>query len=715
MMKLSSWFSKYAGPLCLSFAAVMLFCELGQGYLFNPWEPNYGGVVNEMLERDNLLEPRWLGGYFPSKPIGLFWLAIPTVSLFGSSPLTLRAPVALLALIGLVFLYRLGLLLGGRRTGVFSVLVGSTLTGYVLLARQYQMDMPTAALNVGVVALAAEVALVENLTRFRIRLRVMLIYLFVAITLLMKGLVGPFFAVCEILLIIVLTRKWKLFLTFLDWRGFIVFSVVGLPWFIYMHFNRPDFLQTFIFEHHFKRAAAGLYSRDFDWSFTVHHVGLSLTPWLALTPLIGTRKAQPADPLSTTVYRIGWIGFCVPFFLFALTKTKFAHYFLASYPFFALLIGHALARISSDVRQEHKDDPGSRISWGIILALMTTGIAAMGVKDVIKNHTWPFRTFSPEKLPVGFNSAIEGIGDIYLWSLGIFAFGTMVLLIPKSPFIKSLGAGILVLSAVMQVGGYAWWAMPRISKMYSVQPLIEEIKEEDPDAEFAAYSSWVWESMGYYQRGGKGQIRNPNAAANWLAGNPGHRYLITETRPARSVSEIFARKTGAALEPPLISRNLRVVLGNRSKSLEEIISKATLKKKPKPKHRARAEFNNGLELLGYDLKPETPKPGEQLIIRLYFYVKKPTKEPFNIFIHMEKEFRARVAILNRTPMGGAYLTNKWKAGTYVRDDITVDLPDDLPAEIRFYTGFFNNKGRATILSGHQDGEKRVNAGIIKTK
>jgi len=710
--RLSSLMFKYAGPLSMCFAAAMLLVELGQGYLFNPWEPNYGGTVNEMLSSGSFFEPVWLDKPFLSKPIGLFWLGMPFVALFGPSPLALRLPIALSAIMGLFFVYRLGSLMGGRRSGAFAVLAGSTITGYVLLGRQFQMDMTTAALNVGVVALASEVAFVQGISRFGIRARVVLIYLFVAVSLLMKGLAGPAFAAVEILALIVMTRRWRLFLTFLDWRGILAFLIVGSPWFIYMQVHRPEFIKTFFIQHHFKRAAEGLYSRDFDWAFSVHHVGVGLAPWVALTPLIGSRKTLPDDDLSRNTFRIVCVAFCLPFLLFALQKTKFAHYFLPAYPFFAVLVGHVLDKLSRKECVEAAKDK-SRYAWSIILALIVTGFLGMTVKDVVKNHSWPFRSFSPEKLPVGLNHALKGIDDVYVTGLWIFALGALLLLVPRSSRLRLAGVGALVLAAVIQVGGYAWWGMPKLSQLYSVRPLMNEILEEDPDAEFGCYASWLWESFGYQMVGGKGQIRHPVAAVQWLAVNPGHRYLFTEPGPARTVGEIFTRNTGVSLQEPLISRNERVVLGNRSTSLEDVIARATLKSRPHPARVLNAQFDDGIDLLGFDLIPEKPGPGEQLTIRLFFSIRNTPAQSWDIFVHMEKAFGARVAHTNRVPLGGAFPTTQWKPGTYVTDDVKLDLPDDLPPQWRLYVGLYNRTGRLSILQGPQDGRKRVNAGVIE--
>jgi len=711
--RLGGWCSSHSAALVLSFAAFMLIFRLGHGYLFNPWEPNYCGVVNEMLQAGDLLNPRWNGGIFQSKPIGLFWLAMPTVSLFGPNPLWFRLPVALFGLLGLAFLYRFGMRLGGQRTAVFSVLAGATMTGYVLIARQFQMDMPMAAMNAGVVLFASEIALLENLTRRGIRWRVAAIYLMLALSLLIKGLVGPGLAVIEVFLLILLTRRWRLILTFLDWRGLLIFVAVGLPWFAYEVLHNPAYMKELFFEHHFKRAAEGLFHRDFDWSFSVHHIGLGLAPWIALAPLLGSRKASPEDPIARNFHRMVWIAFSIAVIIFASQRTKFAHYFLPAYPFFALLVGHALSAFTAEPDPTQEKDRSWK-PWGFILALVITGAGYILVRDVAKNHSWPFRTFSPEKIVVGFNNQIEGIVDIFYWSLVVFGIGAVLLLAFRSRRIRLIGAGTLVLAATIQVGGYACWAMPKLSEIFNATPIIEEIKLKDPHAEFAIYNSWAWESLAYYYGGHRGQMTNQNEAAEFLA-KPGHRYLITEPEPARMVTEIYNRNNPNPIGEPIIIRNERVVLSNRTRNLEQIISLATLSQKPTPRRKVNAVFENGIELLGVDVEPERPVPGDEVLITMYFHVLKPVKDDWEIFIHADLDHRVRQAIGDRIPMSGAYPTSDWRVGTYIWDQARLELPDDLPPKLDLAMGLYNRSGRSRVVSGPVDWEKRVILGTLSIR
>ena len=138
----------------LAFACSLFLPNLGSFGLWDPWETHYGEVTRYMIETGDWVHPWWgykgekIGGekgpgeHFYSKPILLFWMEAATISALGLSELSIRLPVALIAIFCIFCVYFCFSKLLGRPRGVAAALVLGTCPQFFFLARQSQTDMP---------------------------------------------------------------------------------------------------------------------------------------------------------------------------------------------------------------------------------------------------------------------------------------------------------------------------------------------------------------------------------------------------------------------------------------------------------------------------------------------------------------------------------------------------------------------------------------------
>jgi hypothetical protein len=108
-------------------------------------------------------------------------------------------------------------------------------------------------------------------------------------------------------------------------------------------------------------------------------------------------------------------------------------------------------------------------------------------------------------------------------------------------------------------------------------------------------------------------------------------------------------------------------------------------------------------LLGWELLSGSPKPGSQLRLRLYWQGQGRIGENLHSFVHLYVPALRRgwAGVQNDNP--GQIPTSRWRPTLYYVDDLTLDLPADLPpGRFTLAAGLVTNSGQRLAVSGSQD-------------
>jgi hypothetical protein len=97
-----------------------------------------------------------------------------------------------------------------------------------------------------------------------------------------------------------------------------------------------------------------------------------------------------------------------------------------------------------------------------------------------------------------------------------------------------------------------------------------------------------------------------------------------------------------------------------------------------PAHPRNAELGDAIVLLGHDLSPDSPRPGETMQVSLYWQALRPLETEYHSFIHLLDADGHRVAQSDRQPGGVYYPTTLWQPGERLRDDHLLTIPADAP-------------------------------------
>ncbi len=117
-----------------------------------------------------------------------------------------------------------------------------------------------------------------------------------------------------------------------------------------------------------------------------------------------------------------------------------------------------------------------------------------------------------------------------------------------------------------------------------------------------------------------------------------------------------------------------------------------------------ASFERGLDLVGYDLDPDTLQPGGTLALTLHWTARDWVDAPYTVFVHLLDPSGQRVAQDDGPPLNGLHPTNHWVPGERLRDERRLSLPADAgPGRYRLIVGWTDPvaQDRVPLLGGDE--------------
>jgi 4-amino-4-deoxy-L-arabinose transferase-like glycosyltransferase len=330
---------KDLGILFLLFGAAF-FQFLGRIPLLEPDEGRYAEIPREMLARADFITPYLNYVKYFEKPPLLYWLNSISFSIFGQNEFAARFFPALSGLLTVLLTYHIGRKIYGRREGILAALVLGASAGFLAQARMNIIDMPltlcmTATLGFFLLA-AREDEKCKGLYYY-------LFYVFAALTVLAKGLIGMVLPGGIIFFFIVLTRRWKILREMKIVTGSLLFLLITAPWFILVSVRNPEFARFFFIHEHVERFLTKIHGRyEPPWYFIPVLLGC-MFPWTLFLPAVLRKIWREKRPAMTgpTIYLVIWAALI--FCFFSLSDSKLIPYIIPVFPAVALLAGRTFS------------------------------------------------------------------------------------------------------------------------------------------------------------------------------------------------------------------------------------------------------------------------------------------------------------------------------------------------------------------------------------
>jgi dolichyl-phosphate-mannose-protein mannosyltransferase len=129
---------------------------------------------------------------------------------------------------------------------------------------------------------------------------------------------------------------------------------------------------------------------------------------------------------------------------------------------------------------------------------------------------------------------------------------------------------------------------------------------------------------------------------------------------------------------------------------------------------ASTNFDNQIELLGYELGARSYKPGESLHLSLYWRALAPMTESYRIFVHLVGQRDISAGGIDVIPARGAFPTVYWKPGDALRDNYQIPItPNAVPGKYSLEVGLYPVGKPGERLTAVGSGDDRVLLAPVK--
>ena len=294
--------------------------------------------------------------YLEKAPL-MYWSVAASYKLFGISEFSSRLPIALAVLGLMLATMMLGRFAYGEKAGFYAAVGIGSCVGIYLFTR---VLWPDVLLTLFVtMAFYCFLRATEGETKSRFAYG---IYVFGALGVLTKGLIGAAFPALIIGAYLLLTGEMRKLLRLKLFTGALLFLAIAAPWHIAAGLANPGssmtgtpaagqgrgFFWFYFMNEHFLRYIGKRYPTDYDTVplplFLALHL-VWLFPWSFFLPQVVRdlpRRVRNLEREQKLTLFLGlWAVLIIVFFSFSTTQE---YYTMPAYPAFAILIGRAIAK-----------------------------------------------------------------------------------------------------------------------------------------------------------------------------------------------------------------------------------------------------------------------------------------------------------------------------------------------------------------------------------
>lgn len=359
-----------------------LFLMFGNGVvsLTHPDEVFYAQTAKEMIAHDSWMTPYIFDEPQFEKPVLFYWMLKASMKWFGTSPSAARFWPALFGILGVVVTYWISwMLFGNKRISFFSGLLLESSVIYVALSRAVLTDM--------VFSIWVVISLGFFYYGYRYpekkSLGIILCFVFSAIAVMTKGLLGICFPFGVILGYLLVKRDLRFLMCRASLGGLAAFIFLAVPWHALMFkLYGQEFLHEYFQNVHIRRLSEAEHLKCDTWYFYLGIMVGGVMPWtFFLFPALGLLfrhvriKHVNRDSLMFLLFWIlGVYVFVQP------AHSKLASYIFPVFPAIAMIVAYYLGHVieeGSKVSQKGFQVSGYVLS-GVLLVMTVLSIIFAG-------------------------------------------------------------------------------------------------------------------------------------------------------------------------------------------------------------------------------------------------------------------------------------------------------------------------------------------------
>jgi hypothetical protein len=156
--------------------------------------------------------------------------------------------------------------------------------------------------------------------------------------------------------------------------------------------------------------------------------------------------------------------------------------------------------------------------------------------------------------------------------------------------------------------------------------------------------------------------------------------------------------------------------GVSSQELEAVRRRVARRQAPTPQHPLNITFGNKVQLIGYDINVTELRPGQSVTVTWHWKCNASLGEGWRLFTHLDDAARPRTNQDGVGEVRRAYQPERWRAGEYIADTQTFDLPAEWDSPVvRVHVGFWKDAERLQPSPAEAtDGDRRARALELRT-
>ena len=389
------FFGVIAALLCV----YVYFSGLGDYGFIDPDEGRYSEIPREMIETGDFITPRLNYVKYFEKPIMHYWLTAAAFMTFGQNEFAGRFTPVILGLLGCVMTFLLALrVTRDFRAGVISGLILASSVLWFGISRLNITDMTLTFFFTG--SLYFFRVWVDDVSR---KLWLVMFYVFMALAVMSKGLIGVVLPGGIALIYSLLTGQGKKILSrIFSPIAIAIFFAVCATWFVPVCRANSDFFDFFFIREHFLRYTTTIHERWQPFWFFGPVLLAGFVPWTGLLvdvfrAIFG--KCRLIDKKDGVLLGL-W--FLMPFVFFSMSNSKLVTYILPCFPPMAVLAGASLASMSGKEFRRF-----AVISTLILVPLAITGIV------------WPRFTDDSDVIAMAFPATMLAVSLAVFWGVSL--------------------------------------------------------------------------------------------------------------------------------------------------------------------------------------------------------------------------------------------------------------------------------------------------------
>lgn len=347
MLKIiKSWYGTYPALASVLLLILIVLPWLWVRGLQNPDETRYGSIALEMINSGNFIIPYLNGVPYFEKPPLLYWLGSLSTWLFGQNEGSLRiwALISGASIVGLSS--HVSTKLYCPAAGLNTGLICATSLLMMISSQFFNADLLVAALiTASLVSFIQSIPASEKPKGKNF----LFLYLFCALAVLAKGLIGVVLPGIIILIWCCLARRFDVLRVCIWMPGILLFLGITVPWHYAVEIQYSGFMKFYFINEHFQRFTTESHNRNKPIWFFLVVLTLGMLPWTgfiysAIYKRLCTWRWRKTSS-QTDLFFIVWA--VVIFLFFTLSNSQLAGYILPIAAPLGILVGKYLAKSES--------------------------------------------------------------------------------------------------------------------------------------------------------------------------------------------------------------------------------------------------------------------------------------------------------------------------------------------------------------------------------